>query len=231
MHMQSLHFCSVLLVKQSAGLQLPVVVLHPAGLPAQTPAIWANRAASMSTHPPVKALFHCCSPPVTLLLRLPLGWLWPLSRPSLHSLNPCFLCMRLQDARGVFAAREFVWWYNGHPDATDLPVDLSGVDSVAVCGIGNVALDCARVLLRPAGDLATTDIAGHALEQLRTARVKQVHLFARRGPVQVRCGEWRGVKGCHACIALWGFLFRQRVERGPWQCFKHSHMNIGQGCT
>lgn len=93
----------------------------------------------------------------------------------------------LQDSHGVVSAREFVWWYNGHPDATDLPIDLSKVETVAVCGIGNVALDCARVLLRPVADLNSTDIAQHALQQLQhTSKVRQVHLFARRGPVQVR---------------------------------------------
>lgn len=91
-----------------------------------------------------------------------------------------------EEAPGVFAAREFVWWYNGHPDGAALPVDLSNVDSVAICGIGNVALDCARVLLRRVGDLASTDIAAHALAQLRErCCVREVHLFARRGPVQV----------------------------------------------
>lgn len=93
-----------------------------------------------------------------------------------------------EGARNVFAAREFVWWYNGHPDARDLPVDLSEVESVAVCGIGNVALDCARVLLKHPSDLARTDIAAHALAQLQErSRVKSVHLFARRGPVQAAC--------------------------------------------
>lgn len=91
----------------------------------------------------------------------------------------------MQDSKGVFAAREFVWWYNGHPDQEHLPVDLSRVESVAVCGIGNVALDCARVLLRPVDELAGTDIARHALQQLRNSKVQQVHLCARRGPVQV----------------------------------------------
>lgn len=79
-----------------------------------------------------------------------------------------------------------MWWYNGHPDQQHLPVDLSRVESVAVCGIGNVALDCARILLRPVEELATTDIARHALQQLRNSKVRQVHLCARRGPVQVR---------------------------------------------
>ncbi len=45
-------------------------------------------------------------------------------------------CADLQDGPGVLSAREFVWWYNGHPDASSLSVDLSRVRSVAVCGIG-----------------------------------------------------------------------------------------------
>lgn len=39
----------------------------------------------------------------------------------------------------MFSAREFVWWYNGHPDAADLPVDLTRVKAAAVCGIGGWA--------------------------------------------------------------------------------------------
>jgi hypothetical protein len=35
--------------------------------------------------------------------------------------------LRLQGAPNVLSAREFVWWYNGHPDCRDLPVDLSKV--------------------------------------------------------------------------------------------------------
>lgn len=65
-------------------------------------------------------------------------------------------------------------------------MDLSKVESVAICGIGNVALDCARLLLRPPSELAGTDIADRALRQLRErSAVKEVHLIARRGPVQV----------------------------------------------
>ncbi len=57
---------------------------------------------------------------------------------------------------------------------------------MAVCGIGNVALDCARVLLRSPSELAPTDLARHALRQLQSgSRVREVHLVARRGPVQV----------------------------------------------
>ena len=91
-----------------------------------------------------------------------------------------------QDLGGVLSAREFVWWYNGHPECRDLPVDLSGVESVAILGLGNVAIDCARILLSPIERLAATDIAEHALERLRASAVREVHLVARRGPVQVR---------------------------------------------
>ena len=85
---------------------------------------------------------------------------------------------------GVHSAREFVWWYNGHPSASALPVALSGVRSVAICGLGNVAVDCARVLLRPVEELAKTDIAAHAVDALRRSSVKEVHLVGRRGPAQ-----------------------------------------------
>ncbi|GIL84169.1 hypothetical protein Vretimale_15819 [Volvox reticuliferus] len=95
---------------------------------------------------------------------------------------------------GVFSAREFVWWYNGHPDARHLHIDLSKVRSVAVCGIGNVALDCARTLLAPPSRFVHTDLAAHALTQLMGdhqtgggSAVREVHLVARRGPVQAAC--------------------------------------------
>lgn len=39
----------------------------------------------------------------------------------------------------MFSAREFVWWYNGHPAYRDLPIDLSRTRSVAIAGLGNVA--------------------------------------------------------------------------------------------
>lgn len=91
----------------------------------------------------------------------------------------------MQALHGVLSAREFVWWYNGHPDNSDLQLDLSKMQSVAICGLGNVAVDCARVLLQPVERLASTDIAQHALQQLQHSAVKEVHLIGRRGPVQV----------------------------------------------
>lgn len=84
----------------------------------------------------------------------------------------------------MLSAREFVWWYNGHPAHRGLPVDLRNVRSVAIVGLGNVALDCARVLLQSPERLGRTDIAHAALDQLRGSAVREVHLIGRRGPVQ-----------------------------------------------
>ena len=88
-----------------------------------------------------------------------------------------------EDLHGSHAATEFVGWYNGHPDFRDHQFDLSQ-ERVAIVGVGNVAVDVARILCLTPDELATTDIAGHALEALRKSRVKEVYLLGRRGPAQ-----------------------------------------------
>jgi len=88
-----------------------------------------------------------------------------------------------EELTGCHAATTFVGWYNAHPDFRDFPFDLSGRRAVIV-GVGNVALDIARVLLRSPDELAKTDIAGHALSQLRENGIREVVLLARRGPAQ-----------------------------------------------
>nr|GEU30532.1 retrovirus-related Pol polyprotein from transposon TNT 1-94 [Tanacetum cinerariifolium] len=72
-----------------------------------------------------------------------------------------------EELKGVQFAREFVWWYNGHPDFSKFTPDLKNTDTAIVLGQGNVALDVARILLRPPKELATTDIATHALDVLK----------------------------------------------------------------
>ncbi|CAI9723310.1 adrenodoxin oxidoreductase, mitochondrial-like [Octopus vulgaris] len=89
-----------------------------------------------------------------------------------------------EELPNVLSARRFVGWYNGLPENKDLPVDLN-VESVAVIGHGNVALDIARILLTPIDLLKKTDIAEHALSVLATSQVKHVHLVGRRGPLHV----------------------------------------------
>jgi ferredoxin/flavodoxin---NADP+ reductase len=80
-------------------------------------------------------------------------------------------------------ATDFVAWYNGHPDFRDYKFDLSQ-ERVAVIGVGNVAVDVARILSRPPEELAETDIADYALEALRQSKVKEVIILGRRGPAQ-----------------------------------------------
>lgn len=85
------------------------------------------------------------------------------------------------------AARQFVAWYNGHPEMQFQP-DLSG-ENVVILGHGNVALDVARILLSPINELKKTDIADRALDSLALSKVKHVTLVGRRGPLEVRSLE------------------------------------------
>jgi ferredoxin/flavodoxin---NADP+ reductase len=88
-----------------------------------------------------------------------------------------------EDLKNSHAATEFVAWYNGHPDYRHLTFDLSH-ERAAIVGVGNVAVDVARILSRTPEELAATDIADHALEALRASRVREVYLLGRRGPAQ-----------------------------------------------
>jgi len=90
-----------------------------------------------------------------------------------------------EDLQGSHPATEFVAWYNGHPDYRDYEFDLSG-ERAAVVGIGNVALDVARILARDPDELAKTDIADHALEALRHSNIKDIYVLGRRGPAQAK---------------------------------------------
>jgi ferredoxin--NADP+ reductase len=84
---------------------------------------------------------------------------------------------------GSFSATDLVGWYNGHPDHRHHRFDLS-CEAVAIVGIGNVAMDVARILAQDPGLLAKTDAASYAVDSLRASRIKRIHLLGRRGPVQ-----------------------------------------------
>jgi ferredoxin--NADP+ reductase len=90
-----------------------------------------------------------------------------------------------EDLQGSLSATEFVAWYNGHPDFVDLDIDLD-CSSVVVVGVGNVAMDVARILAKTVDELKTTDIADHALEVLARSKVTDVYVLSRRGPAQVK---------------------------------------------
>jgi len=90
-----------------------------------------------------------------------------------------------EDLAGSMSATEFVAWYNGHPDYVGLNPNLD-IEGVVVVGVGNVAMDVARILAKSPEELATTDIADHALQALKQSRVKDIYVLGRRGPAQAK---------------------------------------------
>jgi len=90
-----------------------------------------------------------------------------------------------EDLQGSMSATEFVAWYNGHPDYRDLNPNLE-VEGVAVVGVGNVAMDVARILAKTVEELKETDIAEHALEALKHSKVKNIYVLGRRGAAQAK---------------------------------------------
>ena len=105
-----------------------------------------------------------------------------------------------EELKGIFSAREFVAWYNGHPDFVHLGSQFEDVlhendhghghgqqntlkKEVVVIGQGNVALDCARVLAKGRKGLINTDITNNALDVIGEG-VKCTSVVGRRGHVQ-----------------------------------------------
>jgi NADPH-dependent glutamate synthase beta subunit-like oxidoreductase len=88
------------------------------------------------------------------------------------------------DLGNVFGSAAFVGWYNGHPEFAALDPDLSGKTAVVI-GMGNVALDCARILAKSQAEFAGSDIVAHALEVLAASNIERIVLLGRRGPHQI----------------------------------------------
>ena len=88
------------------------------------------------------------------------------------------------DLPGSHGAADFVSWYAGHPDATQTwPLEAR---EVAVLGAGNVALDVARMLAKPADEQLVTEIADNVYQGLALNQATDIHVFARRGPAQIK---------------------------------------------
>ncbi len=90
-----------------------------------------------------------------------------------------------EDLPGSYAATDFVNWYCGHPDVGPATFTLDA-ESVAVIGVGNVAVDVARILARDPAELHTTDIPHPVLEALQASKVREVHMIGRRGPAHAK---------------------------------------------
>lgn len=88
------------------------------------------------------------------------------------------------DLEGSYGAADFISWYDGHPDVPRTwPLEA---ESVAVLGVGNVALDIARVLAKTGDELLRTEIPENVYEGLKTNKARDVHVFGRRGPAQAK---------------------------------------------
>ena len=90
-----------------------------------------------------------------------------------------------EDLPNSMSATEFVAWYNGHPDFVDLNPDLT-CETAVIIGVGNVAMDVARVLAKSVEQLGETDIADHALAALTESQIRNIYIIARRGPAQAK---------------------------------------------
>ncbi|MEU5210029.1 FAD-dependent oxidoreductase [Streptomyces sp. NPDC020742] len=90
-----------------------------------------------------------------------------------------------EELPGSHPATEFVAWYSAHPDAATARFDL-GARSAIVIGVGNVAVDVARMLSRGAAELAATDMPQEPLGALADSHVEDVWMVGRRGPSQAK---------------------------------------------
>ncbi|WP_420037480.1 FAD-dependent oxidoreductase [Streptomyces sp. cg28] len=88
------------------------------------------------------------------------------------------------ELNGSYGAADFVSWYDGHPDVPRTwPLEA---EKVAVLGVGNVALDVARILAKTADELLPTEIPANVYDGLKASRAKEIHVFGRRGPAQAK---------------------------------------------
>jgi ferredoxin--NADP+ reductase len=84
---------------------------------------------------------------------------------------------------GCTPATVFVGWYNAHPDYTGARFDFTA-RRIAVVGMGNVAIDVARILARSKSELIHSDIPDYALEALEQRQIEEILILGRRGPIQ-----------------------------------------------
>jgi len=88
-----------------------------------------------------------------------------------------------EDLPNVFGSNAFVGWYNGHPDFKNLNPNLD-IKAAVIIGVGNVALDVARVLAKTSAEMSVTDLVGYAADAAHSSPVTDIHMLGRRGPVE-----------------------------------------------
>lgn len=90
-----------------------------------------------------------------------------------------------EDLPGSRPATDFVAWYSAHPDAATTRFTLAARSAIVI-GVGNVAVDVARMLSRGAAELAATDMPQGPLGALADSLVEDVWMVGRRGPSQAK---------------------------------------------
>jgi len=107
------------------------------------------------------------------------------------------------DKAGVYGSAAFVGWYNGHPDFHDLEPDLD-TPAAAVIGNGNVAINVARVLVKTAEEMRTSDLPVAVAEAIQNSPLTDVHLLGRRGPVEAKFTnvELREMGALHQAVPI-----------------------------
>ncbi|TEB15665.1 hypothetical protein C9890_0598 [Perkinsus sp. BL_2016] len=86
------------------------------------------------------------------------------------------------------SARDFVLWYNGHPEGHRPEISAEKCGIVSIVGMGNVALDVARLLSKKSDALSLLKKNGLTMEAIewmterqKAPHQKKVQIFARRG--------------------------------------------------
>ncbi len=90
-----------------------------------------------------------------------------------------------EDKKGVHGSAAFVGWYNAHPDFRHLDPDLN-VKAAAIVGVGNVAIDIARVLIKTAAEMADSDLPDYAAATIHASPLTDVYIIGRRGPIEAK---------------------------------------------
>ncbi|MBC8337630.1 MAG: FAD-dependent oxidoreductase [Alphaproteobacteria bacterium] len=107
------------------------------------------------------------------------------------------------DKAGVIGAASFVYWYNGHPDYRNIAPDLD-VSAAAVIGVGNVAMDIARMLCLSEAELAATDLPEYAETAINESPLTDVYMLGRRGAADAKFTnvELRELAGMDECTPV-----------------------------
>ena len=108
-----------------------------------------------------------------------------------------------EDKTGVYGSASFVGWYNAHPNLRNLDPALD-IKAVAVVGVGNVAIDAARVLVKTNEEMADSDLPAYAAEAIQSSPITDVYIIGRRGPIEAKFTnvELREMGKLEHCVSL-----------------------------